>query len=134
MFTEKCDVFSPPAVASLCLSPTKLIVGTYEGLIHVFAMQQLLHGSSNALDVKASEVLLAHHKSVYSVAWLRGDIGENGYTSFCPTFVGRTAEPVSREFLVCIGYGRHCLVDGKIPSVFRSFTQQRGVCLHAWII
>lgn len=125
---------SPSAVASLSLSPTKLIVGTYEGLIHIFGMQQLLHGSTNALDMKISEVLRAHHKSVYSVTWLRGDIGVNGYTSFCPTFVGQTEETVSREFLVCIGYGRHSLVDGKIPSVFRSFTQQRGVCLHGWII
>ena len=114
------------------MSPTKLIVGTYNGLVHIFGLQEFLLGSPCALDMQRSEVLQAHHKSVYSIAWMRGDIDKKGYTSLCPTFMGKTGKKaVPREFLVSVGYGRHSL---KFSSVFQSFVQQRGVCLNVWII
>ena len=65
-----------------------------------------------------------------------GSINCNGRTSFCPTFVGKSAETVPREFLISVGYGRHSVVTPSktTSSIFRSFTLQTGVCLHVWMI
>ena len=127
----------PLSVSSLALTPTKLVLGTYEGFIHLFCWHQLRSNSSTALDTQQSETLLAHYKCVYSLACMsRGSISHEGLTSLCPTFVGRCTDSVAREFLISVGYGKHSvLVPNKTSnSLFRSLTMQTGVCLHVWII
>lgn len=87
--------------------------------------------------MRHSETLSAHNKTVYSLICIcGGSVSREGLTSFCPTFVGRCTETISKEFLISVGDGKHpVVVSNKTTScLFRSFTLQAGVCLHVWMI
>ena len=107
------------------------MLSTYEGTIHIFDLQHLHSGS---LNTQNSEVLHAHLKGVYSLVWLNGGIGENGYTTFCPTFIGKAKSFVSREFLVSVGYGKHSFFSERLSSSLKSSVQLRGVYVNMWMI
>lgn len=124
-------------VSTLTLTPTKLVLGTYDGLIHLFCWLQIRSSSSLSLDIKHSESLSAHNKAVYSLICVcSGSVSQEGLTSFCPTFVGRCIETIPKEFLISVGYGKHSVVPSSknTSSLFKSLTLKAGVCLHVWMI
>lgn len=124
-------------VSTLTLTPTKLVLGTYDGLIHLFCWLQIRSSSCPSLDLKYSESLSAHNKAVYSlISVCGGSVSREGKTSFCPTFVGRSTETIPKEFLISVGYGKHSVVASNktTSSLFRSLTLQTGVCVRVWMV
>lgn len=109
-----------------------MVVGTYEGLIHVFNWHKFKSSTSSVLQTHESDTLLAHYKRVYSVACMTGGgITAEGITTFCPTFVGRSTKNVSRDFLISVGYGKYPFVAN---TRGRSFSVHAGVYLCVWMI
>ena len=123
-------------MSSLTLTPSKLVLGTYEGLIYLFDWHTLRQTSSPVLHTKSSEKLTAHYKCVYSVTCVCGEVTPEGITTMCPTYVGRCASRIQKEFLISVGYGRHSVIAANraTSSLFRSFTLHAGVCLCIWMI
>jgi hypothetical protein len=122
------------SVSSLALTPTTLVLGTYEGLVHLFSWPEFLSSPPPLLKAQHAQTLLAHHKRVYSVSCVTGGgITTDGLTTFSPTFVGRGPARVSREFLVTVGYGKHPVILAT-SSLFRSLTLSAGVCLNVWML
>ena len=124
------------SVSCLTVTRTKLVLGTYQGLIHLFDWHQFCSSSPASLQAADSETLLSHHKSVYSVSCVTGgNITPNGLTTFTPTFVGRSQTAVSKEFLISVGNGKHPVIraSSTTTGLFRSFTLTGAVCLNVWM-
>ena len=137
MYEMENDGLPLSTVSCLTLTPSKIVVGTYEGLIHLFSWPNFKSSTSPILESQNSNTLLAHHKRVYSVACMTGGaVTAAGTTTFCPTFVGRCSSDVPRDFLISVGYGKYSVVaDTRVTgSVFRSFHLHSGVCLYVWMV
>ena len=125
------------AVSSLTLTPTQLVLGTYEGLIHLFSWSQFLSTTPHTLRASQSQTLLSHHKAVYTVSCVSsGGVTTDGLTPFTPTFVGRASDWASKEFLVSVGYGKHPVImtSKKTAGLFRSLLLSAAVCLNVWMV
>lgn len=112
-------------------TPTKLVTGTYDGVVCLYDMEEILSTDTHSLSHVNSENLRAHFTTVYSLIYLEGSVSSNGLTSIFPTFIGRTEKPTSEEFLVTIGYGRG---NPELPGPLRTTLQPKGTALNVWLI
>ena len=130
-------LYSPPPVSSMTVTPTKLVLGTYKGLIHLFNWPQIISNPPTTLSAAQSDTLLSHHNAVYTVSSITGGgITTDGLTTLTHTFVGRSSDWVSREFLVSVGYGKHPVImtNKRTADLFKSLMLSSGVCLNVWMI
>ena len=119
------------------MTPSRLVLGTYQGHIHLFDWHRFHSTRAATLRAEDSESLLSHDKAVYSVVCVAGGtISPNGLTTFTPTFVGKSQTTVSKEFLISVGNGKHPVITANktTTGLFRSFTLTGSVCLNVWMI
>ena len=119
------------AAASVLITSSKLAIGTYEGEVYVFSMDELL-------EKKPTDpvMLKAHIRTVYSLATAKAVLTPDGFTSVFPTFLGRARENVECELLISIGYGRGYPEPPGEPKskAFSSFNQQSGCYINTWFL
>ena len=123
--------FAP--VASFTLSPTKLLIGTYEGKVLLFDTEKLLKNESTVQTFSSQQVkeLQGHFFAVYSLLCVKGHINTDGTTSFFPTFIGKPKESLPQEFLVSIGFGKG---HKELAKIFKGSVAKDGTYINTWLL
>jgi len=115
------------------LSPTKLLIGTYDGEILLCDTEKLLNNESTVQTFSSQPVeeLRGHCYTVYSLLCVNGHINTDGTTSFFPTFIGKVNEPIQQEFLVSIGFGKG---HKELTNIFKGSVVKEGTYINAWLL
>ena len=123
--------FAP--VSSFTLSPTKLLIGTYDGKILLCDTEKLLNNESTVQTFSSQPVkeLRGHWFAVYSLLCVKGHISTDGTTSFFPTFIGKPNESLPQEFLVSIGFGKG---HKELAKIFKGSVAKEGTYINTWLL
>ena len=118
-----------PAVSSLLLTPTLFAIGLYGGEICIYHTPTFLESR----EAPTSVILHGHVCRVYALHCLKGRIHTDGSTSLFPTYLGRPAEEVERDYLISVGFGRG-YPSLKKNKVFRKSFLRKGCFVNAWML
>ena len=124
---------STSLVSCFALSCSHFMVGTYQGAIHLFDADTVLNGPHESLGFILSQSLTAHSGTVFHILSMEGGLDEDGFTSYFPTFMGRSQQSLQAKFLVSFGYGFSPYSRRGTAKVYGD-QHPKGTYINAWMI
>ncbi len=106
-----------------------MAIGLYEGEIYIYHTPTLLDYPEETAPI----VLHGHFNRVYALHSLKGHITTDGFSSLFPTYLGRAAEEVEKDYLISMGFGRGYPSLRK-NKVFRKSSAKKGCFINAWML